>query len=93
LRNNHGLSKSNANNDNSKQEQLNIQILCFNGGEFEQKVQHMLKALYCLGNYNNKCLNLACEQANAQTTSKWETTKIVHKIKKSQTIKGRGNEP
>ncbi len=82
LKNNHGLSKSNVNNDISKQEQVGTQTLCFNGGEFEQKVQHMLKALYCWRNYNNKCLNLAHEQANAQTTSKWKTTKIVHTIEK-----------
>ncbi len=40
LRNNHGLSKSNVNNDSSKQEQVGTQTLCFNGGEFEQSSTH-----------------------------------------------------
>ncbi len=30
-----------------KQEEVGTQTLCFNGGEFQQKVQHMFKALYC----------------------------------------------
>jgi len=34
-----------VNNDGSKQEQLGTQILCFSGGKFEQKVQHMLKEI------------------------------------------------
>jgi hypothetical protein len=35
LKNNHGLSKSNVNNDSSKQEQVNTQTLRFSGGEFK----------------------------------------------------------
>ncbi len=35
-------------NDSSKQEQVGTQILCLNGGEFEQKVQHMLKGAILL---------------------------------------------
>jgi hypothetical protein len=82
-----------VNNDNSKQEQVGTQTLCFNGGEFEQKVQHVLKALYCWRNYKTNAWTLCMnKQANAQTTFKWKATKIVQTIKKSQTLKGRGNE-
>jgi hypothetical protein len=58
-----------VNNDSSKQKQVGTKTLCFNGREFEQSSTHAQDTIL-LKDYNNKCLNLAHEQENAQTTSK-----------------------
>jgi hypothetical protein len=67
-----------VNNDNSKQEQVGTQILCFSGGKFEQKVQHMLKALFVEGITTTNALTL---HVNKQMHKlHLSATRIVHTI-------------